>query len=307
MAISSQDLWKDERFADGVNGLKDGELAGELKKRANSIRRLIVKTVHTARSGHYGGSMSIADILAVLYFHEMRIKPGEPQWADRDRLVLSKGHGAPALYATLALRGFFPIPELATLRQIGSILQGHPDMRKTPGVDYTAGSLGHGLGIAAGMAMGAKLENKAFRTFAIVGDGEIQEGSIWEAAMSAPKFRLNNLVVIVDHNRLQVEGRVKDIMPVAPVTQKWTDFGWDVLETDGHDMEALLAAFAWARKPGEAPRVIVANTIKGRGVSFMEDRVNWHKGDLDAVTFELALQELEQHQAAIDAGGQPGH
>jgi len=237
--------------------------------------------------------MSIADLLAVLYFHEMSIDPANPQWQGRDRLVLSKGHAAPALYAALALRGFFPVERLATLRRIDSILQGHPDMRKTPGVDYTTGSLGHGLGVAVGMALGSKLNRQGFRVYAIVGDGEMQEGSIWEAAMAAPRFGLDNLTVIVDYNGLQVEGRVDEIMPIEPIVSKWAAFGWEVREIDGHSVPEILEALDWAKQLRGKPGLIVAHTIKGKGVSFMENQVNWHKGSLDDATFPRALEELE--------------
>ncbi|NLG78315.1 MAG: transketolase [Firmicutes bacterium] len=271
----------------------DAGLIDSLRRRALEIRIHVVKMVHTARSGHYGGSMSIADLLAVLYFHEMSIDPANPQWQGRDRLVLSKGHAAPALYAALALRGFFPVERLATLRRIDSILQGHPDMRKTPGVDYTTGSLGHGLGVAVGMALGSKLNRQGFRVYAIVGDGEMQEGSIWEAAMAAPRFGLDNLTVIVDYNGLQVEGRVDEIMPIEPIVSKWAAFGWEVREIDGHSVPEILEALDWAKQLRGKPGLIVAHTIKGKGVSFMENQVNWHKGSLDDATFPRALEELE--------------
>jgi transketolase len=297
MALELQELWKiDATNRTSTTGLSGKTLIEELRRRAAEIRTLLVKTVHTAKSGHYGGSMSLADILAVLYFHDMRINPQDPRWPERDRLILSKGHAAPVLYSTLALRGFFPISELATLRKIESILQGHPDMNKTPGVDYTSGSLGHGLGIAAGMALGAKRNSQNYHVFAIVGDGEMQEGSIWEAAMSAAKFELDNLTVILDKNGLQVEGRVAEIMPVESVAEKWKAFGWKIMEINGHEIQAILDALTWAREPGSSPKIIIADTIKGRGVSFMENKVNWHKGDLDDVTFVQALEELEKQR-----------
>jgi transketolase len=266
--------------------------AAELAGKARLIRRHIIEMLGKAGSGHPGGSLSAADIVTALYFKEMRLKPAEPDWPDRDRFVLSKGHAAPLLYAALAERGYFPVEELATLRKLGSRLQGHPDMRKLPGVEVSTGSLGQGLSIANGMALAARLDDRDYRVYALLGDGEIQEGQIWEAAMAAAHYALENLTVFIDYNGLQIDGPVSEIMAPEPVPDKWRAFGWQVLEIDGHDFRQILGALAEARNTGGRPTAVVARTVKGKGVSFMEHGVDWHgvvpKGD----QLKQALEEL---------------
>ena len=259
---------------------------------AKKIRWNIVKMLSEAGSGHPGGSLSIADILSVLYFDEMRIDPQRPTWHDRDRLVLSKGHAAPALYAALSLRGYFPTEELLTLRKLGSHLQGHPDMKKTPGVDMSTGSLGQGLSAACGMAMAGRLDHKDYRIYAILGDGENQEGEIWEAAMFAAHYKLDKLTAFLDHNGLQIDGQTCDVLNPEPLDEKWQSFGWHVQVINGHDHQAIKAAINSAKEVIDKPSMIICNTIKGKGVSFMENQAGWHgkapKGD----EVEKALSEL---------------
>lgn len=247
-----------------------------LKKITATLRKDVVKMVHDAGSGHPGGSLSAAEIVAALYFHVMNIKSEEPKWADRDRFVLSKGHCCPVLYAALAHKGYFPLEALGTLRKYESILQGHPDMLMTPGIDMTAGSLGNGLSIGVGMALSAILHNQDYKTYVLMGDGEIQEGMIWEAAMSAANYNLDNLVGIVDCNGIQINGWVNDIMKLEPLADKWKAFGWHVIEIDGHDIKSILSAFHEAATIKGMPTVILAHTVKGKGVSFMEDNNAWH-------------------------------
>lgn len=258
---------------------------------ARRMRQEIIGMLAAAGSGHPGGSLSATDIIAVLYNEAMRIDPQDPHLPGRDRFVLSKGHAAPALYAALALKGYFPLEELAGLRKLGSRLQGHPDMNKLPGVDFSSGSLGHGLSAACGMAMAAKLDNADWRVYAVVGDGEQQEGLIWEAAMFAAHYRLN-LIAFLDHNHLQIDGNVKDVLSPEPVADKWRAFGWTVLEIDGHDIAAIRQALheAW-QKTG--PVMIVAETVKGKGVSFMENQAGWHGVAPNAEQAAQALAELE--------------
>lgn len=264
--------------------------------KARDARRLIVQTVHQTRAGHVGGPLSAADILAVLYFHEMRIDPGRPDWEDRDRFVLSKGHSALGLYAMLALRGYFPIAELATFDRIDSRLQGHPDMTRLPGIDMSTGSLGQGLSAAVGMALGARLLGKDFRTFALLGDGESQEGQIWEAAQVAARYGLDNLIAVLDFNRLQQFGWKREngqqAPPIEEPAEKWRAFGWHVVETDGHDFYALTEAFDRARYAGGKPTMIVAYTVKGKGVSFMENDPEWHARPIDDAQLARALEDL---------------
>jgi transketolase len=273
-------------------GLRVSEQTQYLKAVANDLRCKSVRMIYQASSGHAGGSLSAADVVAALYFSEMNIDPARPDWPDRDRMVLSKGHAAPVLYAALAKRGYFPVEELATLRQIGGRLQGHPDMRKTPGVDATTGSLGQGISIAVGMAIGARVAKRPYRVYALMGCGEQQEGQVWEAAMSAAHYRLDNLVGIIDYNTLQIDGCNADVMEIAPLAEKWKAFGWEVLEIDGHDTQAILDAFVRAREVKGRPTAIVARTVKGRGVSFMENEVKWHSGMVTAEHYELAMMEL---------------
>ncbi len=264
----------------------------DLEARARAIRRAVVTMVYGAGSGHPGGSLSAADYLAALYFHQLRIDPSQPQWAERDRCILSKGHAAPALYATLAMRGFFPESELATLRQLDSRLQGHPDRNKTPGVEMTAGALGHGVAIGAGLALAARLNGASYRTYVLLGDGEIQAGVVWEGAMMAAKYRLDNLTAILDYNGVQLDGMVADIMPLEPVIDKWRAFGWHVLEIDGHNMRQILDALDEAPKIHARPTIIVAHTVKGKGVSYMENRNAWHGRAPSPEQYEQAMSEL---------------
>jgi len=266
-------------------------LKTELEQMAKLIRRDILEMVHEAGTGHPGGSLSAVELVTALYFAEMNVDPKNPTWADRDRFILSKGHACPVSYAALARKGFFPLEELKTLRKLNSILQGHPDMKKTPGVDMTSGSLGQGLSVGFGMALGAKVTGKAFRVYVLLGDGELQEGSIWESAMAAAKYKLNNLVAIVDCNGLQVDGRCSDVMELEPLADKWRAFNWAVRQIDGHDFDQILAALAWARKQG-GPVVILAQTVKGKGVSFMEDAVQWHGLAPNKEELEKALAEI---------------
>ncbi|NMA69620.1 MAG: transketolase [Desulfitobacterium sp.] len=267
---------------------------------ANQIRQNIITMLVPAKSGHPGGSLSAADILAVLYFQEMKIKPEDPQWADRDRFVLAKGHAAPVLYAALAEKGFFPKEELLGLRQTGRMLQGHPDMRKVPGVDMSTGSLGQGLSAANGMALAGKLDNKNYRVYALLGDGEMAEGQVWEAAMAAAHYKLDNVTAILDLNGLQIDGATENVMNIDPIDEKWRAFGWHVISVDGHDIEALLAAFAEAKSTKGKPTILIAHTIKGKGVSFMEDQADWHGSAPSAEQGEKALQELREEVASLD-------
>jgi transketolase len=265
---------------------------GVLKTIADELRCDAIRMIRTAGSGHPGGSLSAADIIAALYFKEMTIDPSRPEWHGRDRFVLSKGHAAPILYAALAKRGYFPAEEMASLRKIGSRLQGHPDMRKTPGIDATTGSLGLGFSMAGGMALSGKLSDDKYRVYAVLGCGEQQEGQVWEAAMAGAHYGLDNLVAIVDYNRLQIDGRNAEIMECAPLADKWRAFGWHVIEIDGHDFKQILDAFAEARQTCGCPSAIIAKTIKGKGVSFMEDQVSWHSGVPDDQQFEQAMSDL---------------
>lgn len=265
----------------------------QLKNIATQIRMDILDAVHSAKSGHPGGSLSIADILAVLYFEEMNVDPNAPDCPDRDRLVLSKGHAAPALYAALAERGFFPREELTTLRRADSHLQGHPSLGHMPGIDMTTGSLGQGLSAACGMAISAKLQGKDYRTYAIVGDGESQEGQIWEAAMLAAHRKLDNLCVILDWNGLQIDGEVEQVLNPTPYPEKFEAFGFHTISIDGHDLQALSAAFDEAKTVKGKPTVIIAKTVKGRGVSFMENRVEWHGAAPKDAQYEEAIAELK--------------
>jgi transketolase len=247
-----------------------------LRQRACAVRRDILSMITTARSGHPGGSLSAVEIVTLLYAREMRVDPADPDKADRDRFVLSKGHAAPVLYAVLAHSGFFPRGELCTLRQVGARLQGHPDMKHIPGVDMSTGSLGQGLSAAAGMALAARLDGRDTRVFALLGDGELEEGQVWEAAMFAAHYRLSNLTAIVDFNGLQIDGPVAEVLSPLPIPEKWRAFGWNVLEADGHDFQALHAAVRAARDTADKPSVIVARTCKGKGVGCMENVADWH-------------------------------
>ena len=269
------------------------ELVGELEAKAKRLRSEIIKMIYTAQSGHPGGSLSAADIITVLYFHQMRINPENPLWEDRDRFVLSKGHAAPALYAALAELGYFPKENLSSLRQIGSILQGHPDMRKTPGIDMSTGSLGNGLSIGIGMALSARLSKKDYDVYVLIGDGECDEGGIWEAAMAAAKYRLDNLIAICDFNRVQLDGPIDTIMPLEPLSKKWESFNWNVIEIDGHNVLEILDALDEARRAKNPPSIIIAHTVKGKGVSYMENKYEWHGKAPSPEEYEIALRELE--------------
>ncbi len=264
----------------------------ELSIVATKIRASIIEGTFHAKSGHPGGSLSIADVLAYLYWKEMKVDPAEPKMADRDRLVLSKGHAAPALYAALAHRGYFSIDLIPTLRHVGSILQGHPDMKHIPGVDMSSGSLGQGISAAVGMALGAKLSEENWRVFSILGDGELQEGQVWEAAMFAAAKKLDNLVAVVDNNNLQIDGTVEEVNSPYPIPEKFAAFGWHVIEVDAHDFDAIEAAFAEARAIEGKPTAIIQKSVKGKGVSFMENQCSWHGSAPNAEQYEIAMAEL---------------
>jgi len=268
------------------------QLILELEEHARRIRVDVLDMVHRAQSGHPGGSLSAADILAALYFHHLKIDPQHPEWLERDRFILSKGHAAPALYATLARRGYFEPAELATLRQWGSRLQGHPDRLKTPGVDMNAGALGHGLPVGVGLALAAKKAAQPWRTYVLLGDGEIQAGLIWEGALFANKLHLDNLTAILDLNDVQLDGMCHDILPMEPIVDKWRAFGWHVLETDGHNMGRVCDALDEAMHIHYGPTIIVAHTVKGKGVSFMEGQSKWHGRAPTDQEYATALEEL---------------
>ena len=264
----------------------------DLKMKANEIRKDIIEEVYNAKSGHPGGSLSIADIMAVLYFNELRIDEKNPRWEERDRLVLSKGHCSPALYAALAERGFFDKEDLKSFRKIESNLQGHPDLNKVPGVDMTSGSLGQGLSVANGMAIAGKMDNKDYRVYTILGDGEIEEGQVWEAAMTANKYKLDNLCVIVDNNNLQIDGTIEEVMSSYPIDEKFKSFGFNVLNIDGNNIEEIISAFEIAKQTKNKPTCIIAKTIKGKGVSFMENKAEWHGKAPSEEEYLQAMKEL---------------
>ncbi|MDE7434735.1 MAG: transketolase [Lachnospiraceae bacterium] len=271
----------------------------ELDKKANEVRQGIITAVHSAKSGHPGGSLSAADIITYLYFQEMNIDPQNPKMADRDRFVLSKGHVAPALYSVLAHRGYFPVEDLCTLRHTGSYLQGHPDMKHIPGVDMSSGSLGQGLSCAVGMAQAGKLDHKDYRVFALCGDGEIQEGQIWEACMWAGAHHLNNLVVIVDNNNLQIDGTVEEVCSPYPLDQKFEAFNFHVIVIDGNNFEEIRKAFDEAKTVTDQPVAIIAKTTKGKGVSFMEHQAGWHGKAPNDAQYEQAMDELRKAGEAL--------
>ncbi len=265
------------------------------------VRMGIIEGTHAAKAGHPGGSLSAADLFTYLYFGEMRVDPENPKWADRDRFVLSKGHTAPGLYAALAHRGFFPVEDLLTLRRIGSYLQGHPNMNDTPGVDMSTGSLGQGVSAAAGMALAAKYQGKDCRVYTLLGDGEIQEGQVWEALMFAHHYKLDNLCVIIDNNGLQIDGNVADVMSPYPIPDKLRSFGFQVAEVDGHDFTQLEAAFTLARSTKGVPFAIVMKTVKGKGVSYMENQAGWHGKAPNDQEYEIAMKELSAQLAEVEA------
>lgn len=265
-----------------------------LHRAATRIRMHAINQVYYAQAGHPGGSLSSADIMSVLYFKEMRIDPQNPRWEDRDRFVLSKGHCSPALYGTLAERGYFPVEDLKGFRQLDSYLQGHPDMKKVPGVDMSTGSLGQGLSVANGMAMAAKLNKKDYRVYVLMGDGEIEEGQIWEAAMTAPHYKLDNVTAFLDHNGLQIDGKITDVMSPEPVDKKFEAFGWNVIVINGHDYNAIDEAIQKAKTVKGKPTIIIAETIKGKDVSFMENQAAWHGSAPNKEQRDQAISELEE-------------
>ena len=271
----------------------------ELEKKANEVRQSIVTALHSAKSGHPGGSLSAADIMTYLYFEEMNVDPKNPKMADRDRFVLSKGHVAPALYSVLAHKGYFPVEDLVTLRHTGSYLQGHPVMKHIPGVDMSAGSLGQGLSCAVGMAQAGKMDDKDYQVYAMCGDGEIQEGQIWEAAMWAGAHHLDNLTVIVDNNNLQIDGTVEEVCSPYPIDKKFEAFNFHVININGNDMEEIRNAFAEAKKVKGMPIAIIAKTTKGKGVSFMENQVGWHGKAPNDEQYEQAMEELKKAGEAL--------
>ena len=264
----------------------------KLREVAAEIRRNIIRSVHAAGSGHPGGSLSAADIMTALYFHEMKVDPTNPKWEDRDRFVLSKGHAAPVLYAALAEKGFFDKDELLKLRHIDQMLQGHPDMKGTPGVDMSTGSLGQGFSSTIGMALASKLDGKNNRVYVLLGDGEVQEGIVWEAAMAGAHYKLDNLTAILDFNGLQIDGENEEVMNIHPIAEKWESFGWNVLVIDGHDFQQIIDGFEKAKETKEKPTIIIAKTVKGKGVSFMENQVGWHGNAPKKEEADKALGEL---------------
>ena len=264
----------------------------KLKEISKNIRRNIIEAVYNGKSGHPGGSLSIADILAVLYFNQMNVDINNPKWENRDRFILSKGHCSPALYGTLAEKGFFDKEKLKTFRKIDSNMQGHPDMNKIPGVDMTSGSLGQGLSVSNGIAISGKIDKKDYRVYCILGDGEIEEGQVWEAAMSSNKYKLDNLCVIVDNNNLQIDGTIEDIMNPYPIDEKFKSFGFEVIKIDGHNIEEIINAFEKAKQIKGRPTAIIAKTIKGKGVSYMENIVDWHGKAPNDEEYKIAMEEL---------------
>ncbi len=273
----------------------------QLQCTACKVRMGIIEGVFNAKSGHPGGSLSIADVMTYLYFSELNVDPQNPHWVDRDRFVLSKGHAAPALYAVLAEKGFFPVDELKTLRHTGAMLQGHPNMSSTPGVDMSTGSLGQGISCACGMALAGKLDKKDYRVFALLGDGELEEGQVWEAAMFAAHKKLDNLIAVIDNNDLQIDGSVADVNSPYPISEKFEAFGWHVIEIDGHDFDQIENAFYEAKKVKDKPIAIIQKSVKGKGVSFMENNVSWHGSAPNAEQYSAAMQELENTLAELEA------
>lgn len=272
----------------------------ELQKIANEVRKYIVRSVHSAKAGHPGGSLSSADLFTYLYFEEMKVDPQNPDDENRDRFVLSKGHCAPGLYAALALKGFFPTEDLLTLRKLGSFLQGHPDMKKVPGVDMSTGSLGQGISVAVGMALAGKLDDKDYRVYSVLGDGELEEGQVWEASMAAAHYKLDNLTAFVDYNGLQIDGNVTDVMNPEPIADKFAAFGWNVLVVNGHDLEELAQAIETAKTVKGKPTMVVCKTVKGKGVSFMENQAGWHGSAPNSEQREQAIAELDAYLAGLE-------
>ena len=286
LSVTSADSVKAEVFSSSAS-------IDEMKAVAKRLRRHIITMIGKAGSGHPGGSLSAVEIVTVLYFKFLRHMPSNPQWPDRDRFILSKGHAAPLLYAVLAECGYFPLSELSTLRQLGSRLQGHADRTITPGVEMTAGSLGQGLSFALGVALAGRLNSQDYRVYVLLGDGECDEGQVWEGAMAAAHFKVDNLVAIVDNNGLQIDGWNRDVMNLDPFSRKWQAFGWHVIEVDGHDLSQLISALEQAKLVKDQPTVIIAHTIKGKGVSFMENVCDFHGKAPNAEEVEIALKELE--------------
>ena len=272
--------------------MSDSVFLKDLEEKSKNIRRSIIEMVYSAKSGHPGGSLSIADVLTTLYFSEMNINIDNPKDENRDRLVLSKGHCSPALYATLAEKGFFPKKDLKTFRKIDSYLQGHPDMKKIPGVDISSGSLGQGLSVANGMAIAGKIDKKDYRVYAIMGDGEIEEGQIWEAAMTSSHYKLDNLCAIVDNNNLQIDGKIENVMNPYPIDKKFESFGFNTIVIDGHNFEEILNAFSKAKETKGKPTAIIAKTTKGKGISYMEGNASWHGKAPNEDEYKLAIEEL---------------
>ena len=271
----------------------------ELQKVANEVRKGIITSVHAAKAGHPGGSLSAADIFTYLYFDEMNVDPKDPEKADRDRFVLSKGHTAPGLYSALAQKGYFPVEDLETLRHLGSYLQGHPDMKHIPGVDMSSGSLGQGISAAVGMAIAGKMDNADYRVYTLLGDGEIQEGQVWEASMMAGFRKLDNLVVIVDNNNLQIDGAIDEVCSPYPIDKKFEAFNFHVINIDGNDFDQIDAAFKEAKATKGMPTAIIAHTVKGKGVSFMENQVGWHGTAPNDEQYAVAMEELEKAGEAL--------
>ena len=271
-----------------------------LQKTACKIRKGIIESTHAAKCGHPGGSLSATEMFTYLYFKELNVNPADPKWMGRDRFVLSKGHTAPGLYSTLAHRGFFPVEDLKTLRRIDSYLQGHPNMNTVPGVDMSTGSLGQGVSVAAGMALGLKKQNSDARVYTLLGDGELQEGQVWEAAMFAAHYKLDNLVVIVDNNGLQIDGNIADVMSPYPIVDKFLAFGFNTIAIDGHDFDAIEKALAAARKTKGQPTAIIMSTTKGKGVSYMENDAGWHGKAPNDAEYEQAMSELNAHMAELE-------
>ncbi len=277
----------------------DAKATVELKRIATQIRKGVITAVASAASGHPGGSLSVSDILTYLFFKEMNIDPKNPKNPDRDRFVLSKGHCSPGLYSTLANRGFFPVEDLTGFRQAGSYLEGHPNMEKVPGVDMSTGSLGQGVSAAVGMALAAKLDKKDYRVFTVLGDGELEEGQVWEASMAAAHYKLDNLTAFVDYNGLQIDGKITDVMNPEPIADKFKAFGWEVLAINAHDYDQIESAIAQAKETKGKPTVIVAHSIKGKGVSYMENQAGWHGSAPKKEQAEQAIQELDAYLATL--------
>ena len=273
----------------------------QLSLTANRVRQHIIEGTFNAKSGHPGGSLSAADVITYLYFKEMKVDPSNPKWEDRDRFVLSKGHAAPALYGALAVKGFFPEDEIKNLRKPTSFLQGHPDMRKVPGVDMSTGSLGQGVSCAVGMALNGKITGKDYRVYSVLGDGEIQEGQVWEAAMFASHKKLDNLTIFIDNNNLQIDGTMEEVNSPYPIPEKFAAFGWNTVEIDGHDFDQIEDAIAQAKSVKDKPTAVIMHTVKGKGVSFMEDQVGWHGVAPNAEQYENAMNELKTAYSALEA------